>query len=72
MHQPIKRKNHEIPFQYGTMVDKDLDKLRAALDVIPNNKMLTVSLKVNKDTPTNEIEEIKNALRGFYTYRFTP
>ena len=54
------------------MVDKDLDKLRAALDVIPNNKMLTVSLKVNKDTPTNEIEEIKNTLRGFYTYRFTP
>ena len=51
---------------------KSLDKLRAALDVIPNNKMLTVSLKVNKDTPTNEIEEIKNALRGFYTYRFTP
>ena len=33
---------------------------------------LEASLKVNKDTPTNEIEEIKNALRGFYTYRFTP
>ena len=45
---------------------KSLDHLRATLNMIPNNTELTISLKSKKGTSYDEINEIKNALTGFY------
>ena len=45
---------------------KSLEQLRKALSILPNGSELAISLKVDKGTPTDEIEAIKEALKGFY------
>ena len=45
---------------------KFLDRLRATLNMIPNGTELAISLKTEKGTSHDEINEIKNALNGFY------
>ena len=58
-------------------VSQDLHELEELIKTANGKIVLTISQKRNTLDPTTvlgigKIEEIKNALRGFYTYRFTP
>ena len=57
----------------GTIVSsvkkiKQINQLRRALSILPNNLVFEVSIKADKDTPMGEIAEIKSVLRGYYSY----
>ena len=57
----------------GTIVSsvkkiKQINQLRRALSILPNNLVFEVSIKADKDTPMGEITEIKSVLRGYYSY----
>ena len=47
---------------------KQINQLRRALSILPNNLVFEVSIKADKDTPMGEITEIKSVLRVYYSY----
>ena len=47
---------------------KQINQLRSALNLLPNNTEVVVSLKADKDTPMEEVTKIKQALRESYTF----
>jgi hypothetical protein len=48
---------------------KQINQLRSALNLLPNNTEVVVSLKADKDTPMEEVTKIKQALRESYTFK---
>ena len=48
---------------------KYLGHLSEGLNIIPNGCELVVNLKVDKDTPMEDITKIKQVLKGYYTYK---
>ena len=48
---------------------KQINQLRSALNLLPNNTEVVVSLKVDKDTPMEEVTKIKQALRESYAFK---
>mgnify|MGYP003441302252 FL=1 len=48
---------------------KYLGHIREGLNIIPNGCELVVNLKVDKDTPMEDITKIKQVLRGYYMYK---
>ena len=48
---------------------KYLGHLGEGLNIIPNGCELVVNLKVDKDTPMEDITKIKQVLKGYYTYK---
>jgi len=48
---------------------KQVNQLREALSLLPNNTDITVSIKVDKDTPAGEVSEIKQVLRDYYVLK---
>ena len=54
---------------YSAKKLKYLGHLRLGLNIIPNGCELVVNLKVDKDTPMEDITKIKQVLRGYYMYK---
>ena len=54
---------------YSAKKLKYLGHLREGLNIIPNGCELVVNLKVDKDTPMEDITKIKQVLRGYYMYK---
>ena len=50
----------------SVMKIKQINQLRKALSILPNNLDFVISIKADKDTPMGEINEIKQVLRGHY------
>ena len=48
---------------------KQINQLRSALNLLPNNTEIVVSLKADKDTPMEEITKIKQVLRECYIFK---
>lgn len=48
---------------------KQINQLRNTINMLPNNSDIVVSIKADKDTPMEEITEIKQVLRGYYIYK---
>lgn len=48
---------------------KQINQLRSALNLLPNNTEVVVSLKADKDTPMEEVTKIKQVLRESYTFK---
>lgn len=48
---------------------KHLNRLGDVLNILPNGCPISVSFKVAKDTPTDEVTAIKETLKGYYTYQ---
>ena len=48
---------------------KQINHLRNALNLLPNNTEIVVSLRADKNTPMEEVTKIKQALRESYIFK---